>query len=61
LRRPHLQIDDDADADAGHRLAQKYHRKRLRQSMKDQFSEAGMLSISFATQAPIDGVLMVDM
>jgi hypothetical protein len=56
-----LQNNIDAGADAGHRLAQKFHKKRLRQSMQDHYREAGILSISFGSHTPVDGLLVVDM
>jgi hypothetical protein len=51
----------DAGPDTGHRLAQKFHKKRLRQTMQDHYREAGMLTISFSSHTPVDGVLVVDM
>lgn len=49
------------DADAGARIAEKFHVKRLDQAMRDQYYEAGMLSITFSGHVGMDGVFVLDM
>jgi hypothetical protein len=44
-----------------HRLAEKYHVKRVNQAMEEQFREMGMSSVVFVAFTRPDGKLSVDM
>lgn len=49
-----------AAADAVLRMAAKYHAKRIRQAMEEQYKEMGMTSIVFACYPRPDGKLAID-
>jgi len=47
--------------DAGSSIAEKVHVKRLSQSMRDHYSEAGILTVSFSGYIGMDGVFVLHM